>query len=41
MDGFTQCTSIKKEEIVTIGIYNGLDLDLEKKTDIINTNIYQ
>lgn len=41
MDGFTQCTSIKKEEIVTIGIYNGLDSNLEKKTDIINTNMYQ
>ena len=41
MDGFTQCTSIKKEEIVTIGIYNGLDSNPEKKTNIDNTNMYQ
>ena len=41
MDGFTQCTSIKKEEIVTIGIYNGLDPNPEKNTDINNTYIYQ
>ena len=41
MDGFTQCTSVKKEEIVTIGIYNGLDSNLEKKTDIANINMYQ
>ena len=39
MDGFTQCTSVKKEEIVTIGIYNGLDPNPEKKTDITNIKL--
>lgn len=41
MDGFTQCTTIKKEEIITIGIYNGLDPNTEKKTNTDVLNIYQ
>ena len=41
MNGYTQCTSIKKEEIITIGIYNGLDPNTEKKANISEFNIYQ
>lgn len=39
MNGFTQCTSIKKEEIITIGIYNGLDP--EKTPKMENSYLYQ
>lgn len=38
LNGYTQCVSIKKEEIVTIGIYNGIDSDVEKDD---KTYIYQ
>lgn len=41
MDGYTQCTSIKKEEIITIGIYNGLDSEVEKNPKNNNLHIYQ
>ena len=39
MNGYTQCTSIKKEEIITIGIYNGLDSNQKPQTDTLH--IYQ
>lgn len=41
MNGYTQCTSIKKDEIVTIGIYNGLDPKIDKNTKIKDSYIYQ
>lgn len=41
MNGYTQCISVKKKEIVTIGIYNGLDPQAEKNPKKDNLNIYQ
>lgn len=39
VNGYTQCTSIKKSEIITIGIYNGLDQKETPKPEKLN--IYQ
>lgn len=41
MNGFNQCTSVKKSEIVTIGIYNGLGSEPKEKKFLNNTHIYQ
>lgn len=41
MNGITQCTSIKKEDIVTIGIYNGINPNERDVLEEESLHMYQ